>query len=81
MIPYFRPLVFIWEKKLVFSSLSGIINRDHFPYDRVSRYTEGNLMKNILAAALVLVSLLMAFSAFAEEAETALPEGVVKEYR
>ena len=38
-------------------------------------------MKKILAAALVLVSLLMAFSAFAEEAETALPEGVVKEYR
>ena len=39
------------------------------------------MMKKILAAALVLVSLLMAFSAFAEEAETALPEGVVKEYR
>ena len=41
------------------------------------------MMKKILAAALVLMSLLMTFGAFAEEAaqETALPEGVVKEYR
>ena len=40
------------------------------------------MMKKILAAALVLVSLLMAFGALAEEAaQTALPEGVVKEYR
>ena len=37
------------------------------------------MMKKILAAVLVLVSLLMTFGAFAEEA--ALPEGVVKEYR
>ena len=40
------------------------------------------MMKKILAAALVLMSLLMAFGALAEEAaQTALPEGVVKEYR
>lgn len=41
------------------------------------------MMKKILAAALVLMSLLMAFGALAEEAaqETALPEGVVSEYR
>ena len=41
------------------------------------------MMKKILAVALVLMSLLMTFGAFAEEAaqETALPEGVVKEYR
>ena len=41
------------------------------------------MMKKILAAVLVLMSLLMTFGAFAEEAaqENALPEGVVKEYR
>lgn len=39
------------------------------------------MMKKILAAVLVLMSLLMAFGAFAEEAENALPDGVVREYR
>ena len=41
------------------------------------------MMKKLIAAALVLLSLLMAFSAFAEEAaqENVLPEGVVREYR
>ena len=40
------------------------------------------MMKKILAAVLVLMSLLMTFSALADEAqETTLPEGVVSEYR
>lgn len=41
------------------------------------------MMKKILAAALVLLSLLITFGAFAEEAaqEEALPNGVVREYR
>ena len=41
------------------------------------------MMKKIFAAALVLMSLMMAFSAMADEAvqENALPEGVVSEYR